>query len=313
MAKILAITNDSERVYVALLNNGAADGARSAPIVSSRNTSEGIAAAIRNIKAKTGSNESDAAMALPDVDCILKTMDLGERTDRDLEMNLPYEFGEFIPTGSESNYAYDYQVLPHAKGEEIRLLCAAVQRKAIYQCTDVAQDAKLNLVRLAPETVALGDLIVKNGMDGKPCCIIDIGADTVLIRIYRGIECLASHEIMGGVAVIREALQSRNLGFFEGTREERRVVFDQQLCRDAAAGVAANIISALAYFLEQRILRPYTPIYLMGEGSLIPNLCENLSHGIGTECMNIAKLIPGRIEDEYAAVLAPAIGAAMLR
>ena len=44
MAKILAITNDSERVYVALLNNGAADGARSAPIVSSRNTSEGIAA-----------------------------------------------------------------------------------------------------------------------------------------------------------------------------------------------------------------------------------------------------------------------------
>lgn len=313
MARILAITNDSERVYAAMLRNDAVEITRSAPIVTAKNNSEGIAAAIRNMTSKSDFNESAAAMALPDYECILKQREAGDISERDLEMNLPYEFNEFIATGSEQNYAYDYQVLPTRRGNPRRLLLAAVQRKSIYLCTDIAADAKLNLVRLAPETVALGDLVAAGGLSGKLCCIIDIGIDSVLLRIYRGVECLASHEVMGGVAVIREALQARNLGFFEGTREERETVMNQPHCREAAEGISANIISALAYFLEQRILRPYTPIYLMGVGSLVPALSKSLSRGVGADCPNISKLIKGKIENEYAALLAPAIGAALLR
>jgi len=313
MARILAITNDSERVYAAMVKNGAVEMARTTPIVSTKNNSEGIAAAIRNMTSKTDFSEHNAAMTLPDEESILKPMEAGDLTEQDLQMNLPYEFGEYIATGSEQNYMYDYQVLPGEKGQPRRLLAVAVQRKAVYHCTDIAEDAKLTLVRLAPETVALGDLVEASWLSGKLCCIIDVGPDSALLRIFKGCECLASHEVMGGIAMIKEALHNRNLSFFEGTREERRSVLDQPHCREAAANVSANIISALAYFLEQRILKPYTPIYLMGEGSLIPALVDNLSRGVGVECQNIAKLIPGKIEDEYAALLAPAIGAALLR
>ena len=252
-------------------------------------------------------------MTLPDVECVFKQKEAGSVSERELEMSLPYEFSDYIAAGSEGNYLYDYQVLPAKKGEAARLLCVAAQRKAIALCADIATDAKLSLTRLAPETVALGDLIESGNLHGKLVCIIDVGAEAVLVRIYRGVECLASHEIMGGILPIKEALQTLNLSFFDGTAEERAAVFNQSVCRQTVESLNTNILSALAYFLERRILIPYTPIFLMGEGALVPALRESLSRGVGAECVNISALIPGQIDEEHAAVLAPAIGAAMLR
>ena len=313
MAKILAVAYDADRVYLAALKNGAVEAVRSAPIVSTKNNSEGIADAIRSLTAKSEFGESSAAMALADVECVFKQRAAEGVSERELEMNLPYEFGDFIAAGSEANYIYDYQALPAEKGEAVRLLCVAAQRKAVALCKDVAEDAKLNLVRLAPETVALGDLVEASSMRGKLCILVDVGAESVLVRIYRGVECLASHEIMGGVLPVKEALQMHNLGFFDGTDEERAAVYSQSICRQTAENIAADVVSALAYFLERRILVPYTPLFLLGEGALIPGLRESLSRGVGTECVNVSALISGRIDDAHAAVLAPAIGAAMLR
>lgn len=313
MAKILAVAHDADRVYLAMVKNGAVETARSVPIVSAKNNSEGIAAAIRNLTAKNEFRESTAAMALPDVECVFRQLSPGNVSERELEMNLPYEFGDYISAGSEENYIFDYQVLPAAKGEPARLLCVAAQRKAIAACADIAEDAKLNLVRLAPETVALGDLVEAGSLRGKLCCLISVGADSALVRIYRGVECLASHEVMGGVLPVREALQLHNLTFFDGSREERAAVYNQSICRRAVESVCAGILNAMAYFLERRILVPYTPVFLMGEGALIPGLRENLSRGVGADCVNVSALIPGRIDDELAAMLAPAVGAALLR
>ena len=159
----------------------------------------------------------------------------------------------------------------------------------------------------------MGDLVEGSALKGKLCCIITVDADSTMVRIFRGSRNLASHEITGGIAMVKEAMMNHNVSFFDGSKENRSAVLNLDYCRENVESVCTNIVSALAYFLERRLLRPYTPIFLAGEGALIPSLGETLSRSVGDKCENIAKLIPGQIDNETAAILAPAIGAAMIR
>ena len=313
MSRLLAVRYDSERVYGALIKNGAVTSASSIPIVSAKNSSESISNTIRALTAKAGFHDRETAMCLPDNDCLTRLLEIGAITEAELNMNLPYEFGEFIPSGAEGDYIFDYQTMAGEKGAANQILAVAVSRRTVNFYRDLADDSDLELVRLVPETLALGDLVEAGAMRGKLCCIITVDADSTMLRIFRGSRNMASHEITGGIAMVKEAMMNHNVSFFNGSKENRAAVLNLDYCRENVESVCTNIVSALAYFLERRLLRPYTPIFLAGEGALIPSLGETLSRSVGDKCENIAKLIPGQIDNETAAMLAPAIGAAMIR
>ena len=313
MSKLLAVCYDNERVYGAMLKNGAVMASGHVPIISAKNSSESISNTIRSLTAKADFHDREVAMCLPDNDCFSKELELGGVTETELNMNLPYEFSEFIPSGSEGDYIFDYQVLPTPKDAPGRILAVAASRRVVNYYRELAEDANLELVRLVPETSALGDLVEGSSCAGKMCCIISVGADSTMVYIFEGSKNLATHEITGGIAMIREGLQSHGVSLFDGSKQVRDSVLAMDYCVENIEGVCTSILSALGFFLEKRLFRPYTPIYLAGEGSLIPSLREKLSKGVGIECENIAKLIPGTIDNETAAVLAPAIGAAMMR
>ena len=311
MGKYLAVSYDSERVYIALVKNGVVSGAASGPIVSAKNTGEAVSVAVRDTAQKHNLKNPESAMAIRDTECLTKRLDGKQLTEGDLMMNLPFEFGDFIRSGLEADYIFDYQVV-YADKKERRLLAVAVPRTTVNDAIEIASDAEMELSRLVPETCALGDL-VEYFSHGLKCAIVVINSEDTMIRLYSGPECIASHEINYGVSLIKEALQARSLSFFEGSAAAKGEVFDSELARDVADSLSMNILSALDYFHEQGVFDATMPVYLAGEGALVPQIMRRLREESGATCENIAKLMKGSIEENLAPMLASAIGAAIDR
>ena len=311
MGKYLAVTYDRERVYTALVRNGAVAGAATGLIMSAKNSGEAISTAVRETAAKHGLKTPESAMTLPDRDCLTKRLDGTQLTEADLLMNLPYEFGDYIRTGMEADYKFDYQVV-YADKHERRILAVAVLRSAISEAVEIATDAATELSRLVPETCALGDLI-ETHTRGLKCAVITVGGEETMIRLYAGAECYASHEINFGVSMIREELQNRNLSFFEGAAPLRNEVLEGTVAREESESLAMNVLSALDYFREEGLFFPEMPIYFAGEGALVPRILRQIAEGTGAKCETVAKLIKGTIDENLAVMLAPAIGAAIER
>lgn len=342
MAKLLAFRENGERVFLALMNNGVITQTATGIIAGTKNTDEEISNALRELMGKEGIRVSEGAAALPDNTCIMKEIDVTNMSASNLSMNLPYEFGEFIPVGQEINFVFDYQVLPavrikkekkktkekvrfkdlfrkHEKTEEEkqaerrRILGTAVSRGLIAQKSEIAKDAGFSLARLAPESVALGDLVETSPYRDRDCCIISMGLDSTVIRIYRRYENIASHEINLGLRPVRDILADHNFSFFEGNAAQRSAVFDSPECLSITKELVAEIAYVLNYFSERGFYGKETEVFLAEEGALIAPLARDLSAQLGRECRTAAALMKGKVKEEDAAMLAAAVGAAIFR
>ena len=310
MGKYLAVNYDSERVYIAAVKNGVVSGAATGLIVSAKNTGEAVSTAVKETMLKYGLKGAEAALVIPDTECFTKRIDGSQLAESDLLMNLPFEFGDYIRSGLEGDYIFDYQVL-HAAKKERKLLAVAVLRSIVSDTIEIASDAGLELSRLVPETCALGDLI-EHHTPGLKCAVISINSEDTMLRLYSGPECVASHEINYGVSLIKGALQDRSISLFENSVAKSEV-FDSELARNVSESLSESILSALEYFYEQGIFDSSMPIFLAGEGALVQPLVKQLRDKSRLSCENIIRLMQGSIEENLAPVLASAVGAAIDR
>ena len=336
MAKLIAYRENGERVFLALLNNGAVTQTASGHIAGTRNTDEEISNAVRELMNKEGMKAAEGVTVLPDNACIMKEIDVTGMSAANLAMNLPYDFGEFVPAGQEVNFVFDYQVLPVIKAEKppkqkhklfekgkkekevrqpdrYRVLATAVSRGTIARQTEIAKDAGFTLTRLAPESVALGDLVAVSPYRDRDCCIISMGLDSTVIRIYRRFENIASHEINVGLRPVKMILGDHNFSFFDGNPAQRNAVFDTEECAETIKELVSQIAYVLDYFAERGFYHADTEVFLAEEGAIIAPLARDLSAQLGKECRNVSALMRGKVKDEDAAMLAAAVGASVVR
>jgi len=349
MAKMIAFRENGERVFLALMNNGTVLQTASGHIAGTKNTDEEISNALRELMGKEGIKAAEGAAALPDNACIMKEIDVTGMSAANLAMNLPYDFGEYVPVGQEINFVFDYQALPVIKAEKpkkpkrekqekrklferkkmpfdgqkkkaeerkpdrYRILATAVSRASIAKQTEIAKDAGIPLVRLAPESVALGDLVETSPYRDKECCIISMGPDSTVIRIYRRFENIASHEINLGLRPVKGILADHNFTFFDGNAAQKSAIFDLPECMDVIRELVSQIAYVLDYFAERDFYHTNTEVFLAEEGATVTTISRELSSQLGRECRNVSALMKGKVRDEDAAMLAAAVGAGIFR
>ena len=109
----------------------------------------------------------ETAVVLPDEITFIQRTAMPIMTDKQVGVNLPYEFSNLIPE-NEDEYLYDYSVLSidQEKGT-MNVIAAAVRRELVDNYRDMFQHAGMNIVKAVPKAVCLQKFVRKCLPDGK--------------------------------------------------------------------------------------------------------------------------------------------------
>ena len=138
-------------------------------------------------------------------------------TTEQLEMNLPFEFRDYIDQGKEK-YQFDYAVLDmpenkDAEDAQMQLMACAALKRDLKNMMQMLRAAGLKAVTLIPVEFAYRNLIRHSlSRTQEPVCIIDFGHEATRIYIYRGEHYEITRVLDHGGLEMDEAL-SEHLAF----------------------------------------------------------------------------------------------------
>lgn len=119
---------------------------------------------------RTGSHTKDAAIILPASLSLTRRVVIPAMTEKELLLNLPYEFRDYISEGKE-RYVYDYAVvntIMNSEGtpESLDVLMAATLKQTIEEYSEMLNRAGLKLRVAMPGSAALQNLMARSGQNG---------------------------------------------------------------------------------------------------------------------------------------------------
>lgn len=125
---------------------------------------------------------------LPSSGVYMRVVDLPRMTVKQLQLNLPFEFHDYISEPSEK-YFYDYAVIEEGE-KTMKLLAVACSRELIDRYRTLAKHAKLNAVGLVPEVLGFQRVLRRyNALfrvpDEKDYAILDMGDRSFKLHFFR--------------------------------------------------------------------------------------------------------------------------------
>jgi len=281
---------------------------------------EAMAAFLKEAAAENGLRSKAWALSLSPSQSFTRCVTVPKMNVEQLELNLPYEFRDYITQGKEK-YQYDYAVLQYREGQEetgdeMDLMACAALRDTLLQLQTTFRQAGMRLKTIVPEEFAYRNLIRQACPEGDdPICLIDLGHNSTRIHIFNGERFEVTRIIdMGGA--YQDAAIADLLGvdaFLAHTKKQANQdgILEEEVCLDFYRSVALEIMRAINFYNydSQTALER---VYIMGGGVLNRYLVTELEESLDLEIINAAKLMPnGRaVEKDALCLFAAAVGAA---
>jgi len=262
-----------------------------------------------------------AAVLLPASRVFVQISELPAMTQKQLALNLPYEFRDFISENRE-NYFYDYAVLDTQYDEAgepktLRLLAAAASKDLLRDYANLCRWAGLKLVTAIPVEMAYTNLLRRFApADGaQEICIVDCGhvGQRVYFYSHNDFETVREGE-QGGAGIdatladlfdidihIAHVRKEQNAQEELGLPQVRSYI--QETLRDAQRAVNFYHFSNPDRQLELG--------YFCGGSGRIPFLQEELENMTELQMRPISDLLGETPDPEKALCCAAAIGAAI--
>ncbi len=281
---------------------------------------EAMASFLKETAAKHGLRSRTWALSLSPAQSFTRCITVPRMTVEQLELNLPYEFRDYITQGKEK-YQYDYAVLENREGidgaaGEMDLMACAALKSTLLELQSTFRQAGMRLRRIVPEEFAYRNLIRQTCPEGDyPVCLIDLGHSSTRIHIFRGERFEVTRIIdMGGAhqdTVIAD-FWGEEL-FLAHTKKQANYngILEEEISLDLYRSIALEIMRAINFYNydSQEALEK---LYIMGGGVLNQYLLRELEDNLDLEIKNAAELLPrNKAGDEDALCLfAAAVGAA---
>lgn len=169
---------------------------------------------IKSLAKSAGGISKDVALVLPAADNLVRRLTLPAMTEKELKLNLPYEFRDYIAQGKD-RYLYDYAVLsmneaPDGTPETMDLLAVASPRQTIADFAELFRRAGLRLRVALPEQAAFQNLIRKNPIAFQNCCVIDFSYRATKLHFFLdGMYDVARSIEIGGMDIDRACPRTR--------------------------------------------------------------------------------------------------------
>lgn len=273
---------------------------------------------IKGLTKRTGGIAKNAALVLPPADCLVRRLTLPAMTEKELTLNLPYEFRDYIAQGKD-RYQYDYAVLAMHEGvdgtpESMDLLAVACPRQTIDDYLNLFRRAGMNLRVALPEQAALQNLIGGNPDALANCCVIDFThLSTKLHFFVDGCYDVVRTIEIGGTDIDRAIAQDR--GVDEHIASNYKLSNFEDAQRSAAAmavydSIAVEIGRAINFYGFNNPDITIEAAYCCGGGSLLEPLMETVESHVDLELRSIVDIMPPvQGLDDYRMLCAAAVGA----
>lgn len=281
---------------------------------------------LKEAKKEYGIKSGPCALVVSDALCVCRSLSMPFMNERQLKMNLPFEFHDYI-TDEPENYVYDYAVQEVVRDEmyqptELKLLGALISKAAAEEYVHIFKSAGFSLQTLIPKEMALVNLMRRaiadgNAKEGKDYCIVDFGYTNTDVYIMTGEHLTVLHTVpMGGADIDKVIAANENVDvFMAATYKDRNYnqVLEAEYCKDIFAKLTVEIMKVINfyYFNDRNRESTLDNIYFVGGISRIEALCESIEETTELKRHSITELFSDGIGQEAAANGLLALGALM--
>ncbi len=262
-----------------------------------------------------------AAVILPPSQVFVQLSELPAMTQSQLNLNLPYEFRDFI-SENRDNYFYDYAVIETLKDESgepktLRLLAAAVSKDLIRSYANLCRWAGLKLVTAIPVEMAYTNLLRRAAKKKQfqEVCLIDCGHAGQRIYFYSGNSFETARVVEQGGAGLDSLLADLLDTDIHIAHLRKEANAGQELelpqVRPFLEDALRDAQRAINFYHFSNPDRQVENGYYCGGGGRIPFIREELEMMLGINMRPITELLGKTPDPEKAISCAAAIGAAV--
>lgn len=255
---------------------------------------------IKSLTKREGGIAKNAAFVLPTADSLVRRLSLPAMTEKELLLNLPYEFRDYISQGKD-RYAYDYAVLSTQMGEDgqpetLELLAVACPKQTIADFQSMFRRAGMRLRVVLPEQAALQNLVGGNPAALANCCVVDFTHLTTKLHFFsNGSYDVARIIEIGGIDVDRAIAQERGVDDHVAANYKVADFEGAQRCEAARAvyeSIAVELGRALNFYGFNNPNTTIEVAYCCGGGAQLQPLMEAVAAHTDIELRSIADIMP---------------------
>ncbi len=273
---------------------------------------------IRAVARKHRGLEKNVSFVVPAGSCITRHLHVPMMSEKELALNLPFEFRDYIIQGKDK-YVYDYTVLSiesdeSGKADGMDLLAVASPKEAIFDFTEMFKRAGFRLKKALPPIAALQNLIAQSSHREQNCCVIDFAHLATQLHFFaRGTYDVSRTIEIGGIDINR-ALASQ-FGLDEHLAGEYKhtdfnSANDTETARQVYDSIAVEAARALNFYSFNNPEITMEVVYCCGGGAKGLALMDAVASQIGSPLASIVEIMPPYGGDSDERMLCPlAVGA----
>lgn len=261
-----------------------------------RPTSAGaLADFLRRALKRSGIRGGSCALVLPSQLMIAHQVTMPVMDEREIELNLPYEFRDFVGKDG-GKYLYDYAVTG-IRDNQMELYAAAVRKEAVEEYCAIFKKAGLNLKVAIPAEMAWANLI--RGIPGLPrkLCIVDLGRNTTRVNIFADGSFVMGKDIEMAGALFDKLIAADQKVDIHRARALKEAHGNPLLCEEslvnAYQALAIEVLKIVHFYSYTDNSRGGQPehLYYCGGSSLIEPLRSALGKSTGMTLHSVSQLM----------------------
>lgn len=270
-------------------------------IVSPQAMSDFIKNAARKNKIKT----KNCGVILPSSIAFVRSMTLPAMAREHLELNLSYEFRDFI-TQEKDKYFYDYAVLGKEEDEagkpkNFELIGAATLKENIKNYTDLFRRSGFKLVTAIPEELAYMNLINQAARRKGPAVLeqeygfVDLGHTAARLHFFKGNKHQANRVIDYGMSLLDLAIAEEHhvdehiARFYKHANHKQEQ--ESEGCQRIYESITLELMRAINFYRFNSPDNRLEGIYLCGGGSKVAPLVAQITRELPTDVHVITDLL----------------------
>ena len=266
---------------------------------------------LKNLKKEYSLPKGQCGIVVPEELVVCRSLTLPAMTEKQLEVNLPFEFSDYI-SGEPQKYVYDYAVqemICNDEGEpvEMRLTGAVMSKESVTNYVNIFKNAGFALRTLIPQEISLSNVMKTALEEGriseeKEYCIVNLGHRSTHVYIFKGAEMLVFRNIhMGGKMVDEAIAENRNVDIYVARTHKNKNyngVQAAEFVQEAYGRIAVEVMKVINFYRFNNRESSLENIYFMGGGSNIPALCDSVSEINDLQKKSMRELLPGSLAED---------------
>lgn len=266
----------------------------------------------------------DCAVVLSPRVAFTRKITLPPMTSEQLQVNLPYEFHDYIQQDKEL-YFYDYAVVALNRDKEgtpksMELLVAATEKELIAEYRATLKKAGLKLRVAMPKCLAYRNLIrydQQTSPDNHPdeYCVVDLGHTSIRMHMYRGSVYEVTRIIeFGGNSLDTLIADARAVDLHVAADYKLanyENVLELGVCKGLYNRIALEMLRAINFYGFNTPDSNLRDVYIGGGLASVPPLMQAIRDSLELNLHDISELMPTDCDPSLTALCPAAVGAAI--